>query len=299
MDCVADTWLACACGNRHWGALGAAGLYLWRQAGDGTQYLGQLRPPRPPAPSLWGLPGGARQVAESALAAALREAREEADIAAAHLRVWATRTLTHPGPAHHTWTYTTVVAEQTGPQRPVARTEESLDLAWLSPGAEPGPLLPALAAIHPELQALTRRVVLVIDAANVVGSRPDGWWRDRAGAAARLLADCATVLGTGLSAATLQLPGGHWYPDIDVVLEGAARPAAPDGIVTAPRGAHLTAVCAPAAGDDEIVAQVARRRAAGYQVLLATADKGLAARARALGAQVLSPRVLPRPRRDS
>lgn len=57
-------------------------------------------------------------------------------------------------------------------------------------------------------------------------------------------------------------------------------------------------VCAPAAGDDEIVAQVARRRADGYHVLLATADKGLAARARAHGAQILSPRVLPRPKRD-
>ena len=28
--------------------------------------------------------------------------------------------------------------------------------------------------------------VLVVDAANVVGSRPDGWWKDRAGAARRL-----------------------------------------------------------------------------------------------------------------
>lgn len=31
-------------------------------------------------------------------------------------------------------------------------------------------------------------VDLVVDAANVVGSRPDGWWRDRAGATGRLLA---------------------------------------------------------------------------------------------------------------
>ena len=28
--------------------------------------------------------------------------------------------------------------------------------------------------------------VLVVDGANVVGSRPTGWWRDRAGAAKRL-----------------------------------------------------------------------------------------------------------------
>ncbi|MGL5866243.1 MAG: hypothetical protein ACRCYX_10300 [Dermatophilaceae bacterium] len=38
-----------------------------------------------------------------------------------------------------------------------------------------------------------RRSVLVVDEANVVGSRPDGWWRDRPGAAARLPAVVAAV----------------------------------------------------------------------------------------------------------
>ncbi len=32
-----------------------------------------------------------------------------------------------------------------------------------------------------------RTALIVVDAANVVGSRPDGWWRNRAGAARRLL----------------------------------------------------------------------------------------------------------------
>jgi selenocysteine lyase/cysteine desulfurase len=36
---------------------------------------------------------------------------------------------------------------------------------------------------------------LLVDAANVVGSRPDGWWRDRAGATARLLARLAALRG--------------------------------------------------------------------------------------------------------
>ena len=31
--------------------------------------------------------------------------------------------------------------------------------------------------------------MLVVDGNNVMGSRPDGWWKDRAGAAARLLAE--------------------------------------------------------------------------------------------------------------
>jgi len=38
-------------------------------------------------------------------------------------------------------------------------------------------------------------VVLVVDVANVMGSRPDGWWRDRAGAAARLLTELAPLAG--------------------------------------------------------------------------------------------------------
>ena len=37
--------------------------------------------------------------------------------------------------------------------------------------------------------------VLLVDVANVVGSRPDGWWRDRAGATARLLGRLAAVPG--------------------------------------------------------------------------------------------------------
>ena len=40
--------------------------------------------------------------------------------------------------------------------------------------------------------------VLLVDAANVVGSRPDGWWRDRAGAATRLLARLAALPGRSL-----------------------------------------------------------------------------------------------------
>ena len=56
--------------------------------------------------------------------------------------------------------------------------------------------------------------VLVVDGANVVGSRPDGWWRDRPGAARRLAEE--------LDAA--QLP----YDAIVLVLEGAA-PRSPRG----------------------------------------------------------------------
>ena len=41
-------------------------------------------------------------------------------------------------------------------------------------------------------------VLVVVDAANVVGSVPDGWWRDRAGATARLRDRLAAVATRGL-----------------------------------------------------------------------------------------------------
>src|SRR4029077_2720210 len=40
-------------------------------------------------------------------------------------------------------------------------------------------------------------VTIVVDVANVMGSRPDGWWRDRAGAAVRLHAEIAQLAASG------------------------------------------------------------------------------------------------------
>lgn len=100
--------------------------------------------------------------------------------------------------------------------------------------------------------------VLVVDAANVVGARPDGWWKDRAGAAARLhdairdadLADDEIVL----------------------VLEGAAKAGVPAG-----RSPGLRVVHAPKDGDSTIVAEVKRAHARGARVRVVTADRALAA----------------------
>jgi hypothetical protein len=107
--------------------------------------------------------------------------------------------------------------------------------------------------------------VLLVDAANVVGSRPDGWWRDRAGAAARLVA--------ALRAAALG--------PVVVVLEGAARPGAPEGEDGGVRVVH-----APADGDATLAALCRPG------VTLVTADRGLRARARAAGADVTGPSAL-------
>jgi hypothetical protein len=118
-------------------------------------------------------------------------------------------------------------------------------------------------------------VAMVIDAANVVGSRPDGWWRDRAGAAARLLAGLAAALRAG----TLDGP-------VVVVLEGAARAGAIVAGTTAP---GLRVVHAAEDGDSAIVAEVATLVSAGEDAAVVTADRGLRERVRAAGGTVLPP----------
>ncbi|MFC8042068.1 hypothetical protein [Nocardia sp. NPDC057353] len=111
--------------------------------------------------------------------------------------------------------------------------------------------------------------MIVVDAANVVGARADGWWRDRAGAARRLLAE--------LAAAALS-------EDVVVVLEGAAR-AALDG--TEYTGVRV--VAAPGTGDDTVVEVAA---AAGTDVTVVTADRELRRRVEAVGARTVGPRTL-------
>lgn len=108
---------------------------------------------------------------------------------------------------------------------------------------------------------MTGSRTFVVDVANVMGSRPDGWWRDRAGAAERLLREIAAV-GPGAVVA---------------VVEGRAR--------SVPDVSGITVVRADGEGDDEIVAQ--SRRDPGATVV--TADRGLRARLPA-GTPVMGPR---------
>jgi hypothetical protein len=109
--------------------------------------------------------------------------------------------------------------------------------------------------------------LLVVDAANVMGSRPDGWWRDRAGAAQRLL---TAITSSGLS-------------DVVLVVEGKARPG-----VTPGRHDGVEVVHARGSGDDQIVRVV--EDAGARPVTVVTADRGLRDRVTALGAEVLGPR---------
>ncbi|MWC00166.1 hypothetical protein [Agromyces seonyuensis] len=105
---------------------------------------------------------------------------------------------------------------------------------------------------------------LVLDVANVLGSRPDGWWRDRAGAAGALLARFAPFTGTdtdGPDGATVRLAA------ITAVLEGRAK--------TADVPADIRVVLAPHDGDTAIVEVATAGLAAGERMLVATADRGL------------------------
>ena len=116
-------------------------------------------------------------------------------------------------------------------------------------------------------------MLTVVDAANVVGSRPNGWWRDRAGAARDLVAAIVAAVAAG----TLE-------PDVIVVLEGRARPGAPAG----PAAPGITIVHAPHSGDDEIVHQVATAPSSS-PTRVVTADRALADRVRTHAATVEGP----------
>jgi predicted RNA-binding protein with PIN domain len=98
--------------------------------------------------------------------------------------------------------------------------------------------------------------VLIIDGANVVGSRPDGWWRDRAGAARRLQEALVVAV----------LP----YDEVVLVLEGIARQGS---------------------GDDAIVEAVMAQVdvSDGRDVTVVTADRMLRRRVEAAGARSVSP----------
>ncbi|MGK5115206.1 MULTISPECIES: hypothetical protein [unclassified Geodermatophilus] len=109
--------------------------------------------------------------------------------------------------------------------------------------------------------------VLLVDMANVVGSRPDGWWRDRAGATTRLLRRLAPLAGRLLPGPS---GGSVLCREVVVVVEGAARDVrVPDGV---------TVVRAPGSGDDALADRAARLAAEGTPLLVVTADRGLRAR---------------------
>lgn len=112
--------------------------------------------------------------------------------------------------------------------------------------------------------------MLLIDAANVIGSRPTGWWRDRPGAARELTARVRQAASEG----KLPLP-------VVLVLEGQAKNGVEEGIEDGVEVVH-----APGLGDDTLAALAAER---DQPVVFVTADRQLAERARRVGAEVVGP----------
>jgi hypothetical protein len=115
--------------------------------------------------------------------------------------------------------------------------------------------------------------MLLVDAANVIGSRPDGWWRDRPGAARSFVEHVRAAM----------LAGRLGGPTV-VVLEGAARRGIAEGVADG-----VAVVHAPGSGDEMLIS-VAQE--ADDPVILVTADRELQRRAEVLGADVVGPRWL-------
>jgi len=110
---------------------------------------------------------------------------------------------------------------------------------------------------------------LVIDAANVIGSRPDGWWRDRPRAAQRFT-----------DRVRASVVAGRLDPPVTVVLEGQARAGVDEAIADGVEVVH-----APGEADDTIAVLAQNHR----DVVVVTADRELTERVRANNAEVVGP----------
>jgi len=272
-----DEWVVLPDGRRFWGRFGAAGLLVSSPEG----VLLQQRAGYSHFGGTWGLPGGARHEGESAIDAAVREAGEEAGVPADGLRLHFAHVLDLGA-----WSYTTVSVSVPEAFDPVIGDAESEALAWVPVEAVARlPLHPSFGEAWPDLRAaLEHRPVLVVDGANVVGTRPNGWWRDRSGAATGLAQSLQALTAVGMPSGALGLPLTRWWPQIRLVLEGRAKDAdtdaAPDVVVDR----------AGTDGDTAVLEYLAI--APRPHTVVVTADRTLAARAEELGARILSPAAL-------
>ncbi len=117
-----------------------------------------------------------------------------------------------------------------------------------------------------------RVATLIVDAMNVIGSRPDGWWRDRDGALRRLVA-------------RVERYARHHATEVVVVADGRAPSDLPSGRYD---GVHLYFArrSGPDAADDRIVELL---EAGPAEWVVVTADGGLRERVEERGHRVLGP----------
>ena len=115
------------------------------------------------------------------------------------------------------------------------------------------------------------QIRVFVDGNNVMGSRPDGWWRDRAGAARRLVAEIIPLaLGHG----------GAWM----IVFDGQEPPAMPPlpGCLTVIHTRHRHRD-----GADDRIVELLHERSDRAASLVYTSDAKLRTRVKALGTQVM------------
>ncbi|MET9558281.1 NTP pyrophosphohydrolase [Streptomyces sp. NPDC006645] len=124
------------------------------------------------------------------------------------------------------------------------------------------------------------RILLIVDGANVVGSVPDGWWRDRRAAAERLRERLVPLAADGLP--DVGIPGPV---ELVLVVEGRARD------VESVPGVRVES--APGSGDD-LIAELARG-AGDRPCVVVTADRELRRRVEAYGARCVGPRTVRQP----
>lgn len=257
MERDGNGWVECDQGHRHWGRHGAAGLLVHTVDDDGVlRLLLQHRADWCHHGGTWGLPGGARDSHETVEQAALREASEETALDVTQVRTRHTFVDDHGG-----WSYTTVYGDTLTPLDTVPN-DESAALEWVPvERVEALPLHPGFGHTWPRVRL--DPLAVVVDLANVMGSRPDGWWKDRLGAAERWGAELGPVR-------TMTVPVADQVgvvTSVHIVVEGQAREAS----LPAP----LTTVRAPGSGDDAVVDTVAGLATAGTDVVVVTSDREL------------------------
>lgn len=266
-----DEWVEDGQGNKHWGKFGAAGVLAF-DAATGSVLL-QHRASFSHHGDTWGIPGGARHRDETAVEGAFRESQEEAGIPDGALTAQYSFVLDLGA-----WSYTTVIADVVAAFEPEVTDSESQDVAWIPVDqVAKRDLHPAFAAAWPVLAPLLgRKPVLVVDVANVMGSTPDGWWKDRRGAATRMRDNIERF------AETSPAVSASLYHDFDVPSsEGAPRPseAFPKWLLVVEGQAkgvkssgRVQVVDAPRDGDGAIVDHVARLAGERALVSVFTSD---------------------------
>src|SRR5262249_34807104 len=145
----------------------------------------------------------------------------------------------------------TLIAEAAEPFT-VQPSREATETAWVpADDVASLPLHPGFAAAWPVIRASLAPVTVIVDGANVMGSRADGWWRGRAGGTGRRQGALAALAVDGVA----RLPDGgddgaldRWYPRFVLVVEGKTRAV----LARVPADGAVQVVAAPAEGDDTI-----------------------------------------------